>query len=253
MSPGNALSLGVPSPSLTIRPVSPSTPASPAPSDAPSPDAASPDAPAAVDAVLFDLLTALLDSWTVWNRAAKSDEDGRRWRHRYLELTYAAGNYRPYEALVHESARSAGLGNDAAARLLASWDTLEAWPEVPSVLAALAPTVRLGVVTNCSNALAARAVARLGHPVDVWVAAERAGAYKPDARPYALALADLGLPASRVLFVAGSPFDIPGAGGVGMRVVWHNRLQLARPAGVGLPWRETATLDTLPALVRRVG
>ena len=40
--------------------------------------------PQKYDAILFDLLTALLDSWTVWNRAAGSDELGRKWRAEYL-------------------------------------------------------------------------------------------------------------------------------------------------------------------------
>lgn len=35
-------------------------------------------------AVLFDLLTALLDSWTVWNTAAGSEAAGRAWRAEYL-------------------------------------------------------------------------------------------------------------------------------------------------------------------------
>lgn len=212
-------------------------------------DSPDPSQPLEVEAILFDLLTALLDSWTLWNRAAGSAAEGRRWRQRYLEITYAAGHYRPYDALVHESAQSAGLPSSVADTLLATWDALAPWPEVPAVLSALRPRVRLGVVTNCSNALAARAVARLGAPVDVVVAAERAGAYKPDRRPYELALAELGLPPARVLFVAGSPYDIPGAGGVGMPVLWHNRLQLTRPDGVGLPWAEIATLDVLPGLV----
>jgi 2-haloacid dehalogenase len=30
------------------------------------------------DAVVFDLLTALLDSWTLWNRIAGSNEAGLR-------------------------------------------------------------------------------------------------------------------------------------------------------------------------------
>jgi glutathione S-transferase len=37
-------------------------------------------------AVLFDLLTALLDSWTVWNAAAGTEEKGRAWRAEYLRL-----------------------------------------------------------------------------------------------------------------------------------------------------------------------
>src|SRR5258706_7248605 len=57
-------------------------------------------------AVLFDLLTALLDSWTVWNSAAGSEAAGRDWRAEYLRLTYGCGAYQPYEDLVREAARS---------------------------------------------------------------------------------------------------------------------------------------------------
>ena len=58
----------------------------------------------AYDAVLFDLLTALLDSWKLWNSVAGSQTAGRRWRAEYLKLTYAAGGYRPYENLVAKAA-----------------------------------------------------------------------------------------------------------------------------------------------------
>ena len=54
------------------------------------------------DAVVFDLLTALLDSWTLWNAVAGSEADGLRWRRRYLEITYGCGRYRPYETLVRK-------------------------------------------------------------------------------------------------------------------------------------------------------
>ena len=43
-------------------------------------------------AVLFDLLTALLDSWSVWNAAAGSEASGRAWRAEYLRLTYGCGS-----------------------------------------------------------------------------------------------------------------------------------------------------------------
>jgi len=36
------------------------------------------------DAVAFDLLTALIDSWTLWNAVAGSADAGLRWRRRYL-------------------------------------------------------------------------------------------------------------------------------------------------------------------------
>ncbi|MEA3125449.1 MAG: hypothetical protein QOD67_2468, partial [Caballeronia sp.] len=55
-------------------------------------------------AVLFDLLTALLDSWSLWNRAARSETAGRAWRAEYLALTYGCGAYVPYEELVRQAA-----------------------------------------------------------------------------------------------------------------------------------------------------
>ena len=56
------------------------------------------------DAVVFDLLTALLDSWTLWNHIAESEERGGEWRAAYLRRTYEARRYRPYETLVAEAA-----------------------------------------------------------------------------------------------------------------------------------------------------
>ena len=56
------------------------------------------------DVVLFDLLTALLDSWSLWNAVAGSEQAGRRWRAAYLEITYRTGRYRPYEDLVASAA-----------------------------------------------------------------------------------------------------------------------------------------------------
>jgi FMN phosphatase YigB (HAD superfamily) len=123
-------------------------------------------------AVLFDLLTTLLDSWTVWNRVAGGEAPGRRWRAAYLELTYGCGAYAPYESLV-------------------------------------------------------------------------AGFYKPHPAPYRLALAELGLPAQEVLFVAGSGFDLIGTARVGLDTYWHNRVGLARPEATPAPLREAPTLEGL--------
>jgi hypothetical protein len=61
------------------------------------------------DAIVFDLLTALLDSCTLWNNVAGSAEDGQKWRRRYLEITYDCGAYTPYERLVRAAARDVGL------------------------------------------------------------------------------------------------------------------------------------------------
>jgi 2-haloacid dehalogenase len=194
-------------------------------------------------AVVFDLLTALIDSWSAWNAAANGAEAGRRWRGRYLELTYSCGAYQPYERLVEKAAEEAGLSSRAPETLLARWDALAPWPETPRVLTALkARGFRLGVATNCSTELGRRAAARCGVSFDAIVTAEEAGFYKPRPEPYQAALSRLAVPAEEALFVAGSSADVPGAMAVGMSVVWHNRAGLASRAGAA-PLREAATLD----------
>ncbi|MCJ7630131.1 MAG: HAD hydrolase-like protein, partial [Longimicrobiales bacterium] len=60
----------------------------------------------------------------------------------------------------------------------------------------------------------------------VVVSAETAGACKPNPQPYRLALSELNLRPERVLYVAGSPYDVIGASEVGMPVFWHNRVGL---------------------------
>ena len=199
------------------------------------------------DAVLFDLLTALLDSWTLWDGVAGSAERGRAWRAAYLRITYGCGAYRPYEALVREAAEETGLSAAKADELAARWDELQPWDDAREFLARI--PVPMGVVTNCSEALGRRAAARVGVPFAVTVTSERAGYYKPDPRPYRLALAELGLPPERVLFVAGSAFDLVGTAAVGLRTLWHNRAGLARPAQAPAPAAERRTLRELIAFL----
>lgn len=204
---------------------------------------------AARQAVLFDLLTALLDSWSVWDRAAGSRDAGRRWRAAYLELTYGCGAYRPYETLVREAADATGLGASHAEALEAAWDELQPWDDAREFLGSLAPRYRLGVVTNCSERLGRRAAAAVGVPFEVVVTSERAGFYKPHPVPYRLALTELGLPPEQVAFVAGSGFDLIGTAAVGMQTLWHNRAGIARPPQAPAPFAERRTLrELLPFL-----
>jgi 2-haloalkanoic acid dehalogenase type II len=127
-------------------------------------------------------------------------------------------------------------------------EQLGPWPEAPEVLRRLGERVRIGVVTNCSDELGQRAAARVGVHFDTVVTAEAAGAYKPRPEPYRLALERLGVHPARSLFVAGSPADITGATGAGMRVWWHNRLQL--PLGEHeAPFAERDSLEPLLELV----
>ena len=201
-------------------------------------------------AVLFDLLTALLDSWTLWDSVAGGAQEGRRWRGAYLKLTYGAGAYRPYETLVAEAAATVGLDRRLADELAARYAELQPWPGVPAALGALAVAgVPLGVATNCSEVLGRVAVDRIGIRFAAVVTAEHAGFYKPDPHPYRLALEELRTPPERCLFVAGSAYDLIGAARVGMTTWWHDRIGMAKPPGAPEPLRHTRDLEELPGFV----
>ena len=201
------------------------------------------------DAVLFDLLTALLDSWTLWNRVAGNPEDGKRWRTAYLRNTYGVGRYRTYETLVVEAAEEAGLPRRLADDLAAGYAALEPWPEAPSVLSAVSSVLPVGIVTNCSERLGSTAAGRTGTNFAVIVTAERAGFYKPHPLPYQIALDSLGVSAERCLFVAGSPYDLFGTKKLGLPAYWHDRIGMTAPQDVPAPIWHEKTLTPLLAVL----
>jgi 2-haloacid dehalogenase len=207
-----------------------------------------PARPRAFDAVVFDLLTALIDSWTLWNRVAGSAERGFLWRRKYLELTYQAGAYRPYEHVIGEAAALSGIEPARAGELVRRWGELAPWPETPEVVTALAGRVPLGIATNCSRHLGTIAAERTGGRYAAIATAESVGYYKPRPEPYRAVLAQLGTDPARTLFVAGSAADVPGAKGVDMPVYWHNRMGLP-PMGDRRPDFTASSLRPLMELV----
>lgn len=201
------------------------------------------------EAVLFDLFSALLDSAPLWRDVAGGDALGESWRAESSRIACSCGAYRPFVDTVTEAAEVAGVPVARAEDLLCRMgNELEAWPEAPGVLERLRESVRIGVVTNCSEKLGGRVAARVGVPFDTVVTAEAAGAYKPRRGPYRLALEGLGVEPARALFVAGSPSDIDGAHGAGMPAWWHNRRQLELGEH-DPPLAELRSLDPLVALV----
>jgi 2-haloalkanoic acid dehalogenase type II len=197
------------------------------------------------EAVAFDLLTALLDSWTLYARVAGSESLGRTWRLASLRRVTAQGSYRSYEDILADAAADAGVPAGKRDELVSRWGELRPWPEAPEVLRGLAGR-RLAIVTNCSQRLADVAAAATGGRFDLVMSAERAGAYKTDPRAYQAALDALRLPATRVLFVAGSAHDVPGASRVGMPVYWSNRQRLPVPEGSPPPLYDEPDLGRLP-------
>jgi 2-haloacid dehalogenase len=178
-------------------------------------------------AVGFDLLTALLDSWSLFANVAGGRELGMRW-HAASQSLLRGRPYRPFDDIIREAAGTVGIDRPKADELLRRWGESEPWPDVPDVLPHLNSYTRF-IVTNCSERLGALAAARVGK-FDLVMTAERAGAYKPDPRPYRAAIDALNLQSKHVLFVAGSAHDVGGALRAGMDVYWANRGRVPAPS-----------------------
>lgn len=201
-------------------------------------------------AILFDLLTALLDSDSLWTEIAGDAETARQWRKRYLDLTYGAGIYQPYEVLVAQAAKETGLPADAADRLAARYGELKPWPGVHETLTALRNAgLRLGVVTNCSEQLGQIAADAVGVPFNAVVTAEAAGVYKPEPAAYEAGISALGTPRAQTLFVAGSAYDLVGTARVGLDTFWHDRLGMPPPEGAHQPVARAERIEPLLDLV----
>lgn len=207
-------------------------------------------------AFIFDLLTALLNSWDLWSHCAGSEELGKTWRLRYIDITYACGAYEPYESLVAqaaESVRTEGvpLPKGVEDRLVEEWEEyLLPWDDTLSVLKELKtkyPEAKLGVFTNCSIELGHAAAkkseeASQGISFDKVFTAEEVGYYKSHPSTYKSILDALDIEDPQdAVFVAGSSVDVPGSKEAGMRVVWHNRAGMA-PKNDVKPEKEGKTL-----------
>lgn len=191
---------------------------------------------ARVDAVLLDLLMAVMDSMSVWATATGDRATGLVWRDATTEAMRGTSGYVPYERLVADAAAAAGVPPEAPERLLDAWGSMRPWPDA----AALHDLrVAYGFVTNCSSALAHAAAAASGLAPSLILTAEEAGCYKPDPRIYRMACARLGVAADRVLFVAGAPYDAAGAREAGLQSVLVRRR--ADQAAGDLPVVESLT------------
>src|SRR2546425_6456761 len=198
------------------------------------------------DAIGFDLLTALLDSWSLWKRVAGDDALGMRW-HSASQSLLRGREYRPFEDIVRDAAGEVGVTAERAEHLPRRWGEFDPWADVTDVLPRTDGFFRF-IVTNCSRRLGTVAAARVGAHFDLVMTAEDAGAYKPDPKPYLVALQRLGLAPSLVLFVAGSAHDLAGAGQIGMDVYWANRGAVPLPEGWP-PTANEADLRRLPELL----
>ena len=224
-----------------------------------------------IRACIFDAYGTLFDIHAPVGRVA-GELDGKgpalsdSWRLKQLQYTWLRalmGAHADFEtvtgeALDHALAAhgiDAAHGYDAAElhrRLMDLYMTLDAYEDVPAVLARLQELGKTtGILSNGSPAMLEAAVssAGLAGSLDHVLSVEEVGIYKPAPRVYALVCDRLGITASQVCFVSTNGWDAQAAAFFGFQTVWLNRFGMREEQ---LPGRLSATirgLDELPPLL----
>lgn len=190
-----------------------------------------------VSGLLFDAYGTLFDVHSVAEAGRAVTADPLRlsalWRQKQLEYTWLRslmGRYEDFwavtEAALAFACRQLGLEADAAARqrLMDAYLTLDAFPEVPGVLARLRDRPA-AILSNGAPRMLDAVVAhnRLGAHFRAVLSVDAVRTFKPHPAVYALGAARLGLSREQVGFVSSNGWDVAGAKTFGFRVVWVNR------------------------------
>lgn len=220
-----------------------------------------------VDAVVFDAYGTLLDVHTAMARHAARlgpawQDISTAWRAKQIEYTWVrslAGpaHHRDFwlltqEALAWAAARYGVTDPSLLADILDAYRRLEAYPEVPAVLARLTEQgVGRAILSNGEPGMLKDAVTHAGidRTLDAVLSVETIGVFKPDPRVYRLATRHFGVPADRIAFVSSNPWDAFGALAFGFRVFWVNRSRLPSEYDLAQRATEIADLTVLPRVL----
>lgn len=220
-----------------------------------------------IRAVVFDAYGTLFDVAGAARIAATEPGGGRLaevwprlaedWRHKQIEYAWhrtITGHHAGFDAVTADALdwAMAATGLDDAglrARLLALYDRLPCYPEVPGVLAALA--ARKAILSNGTPAMLAAAcdAAGIREAFEAVLSVEDAGVFKPHRSVYDMVPARLRVAAGEVLFVSSNGWDIAGAAAYGFRTVWVNRAGAPRERLPHGPLHELRDLTPLKGLL----
>ena len=144
-----------------------------------------------------------------------------------------------------------GLADDRVDRVLGAFGELTPQPDaVEAVRAARAAGMRVFVLSNGAVDSTRGFLERAGltGDVDQVLSVDEAGAWKPAAAPYQLAVRRAGVPAARVALIAVHSWDVAGARRAGLATGWTPRLEKEPTAAFG---RADVVGDDLVEVVRR--
>lgn len=156
------------------------------------------------------------------------------WRTKQLEYSWVHGLMGRYvgfwdlteRALDFALAKHPDIDRGLRATLLDAYRDLDAYGEVPEVLARLrARGVRTALFSNGNAAMLERAVASagLGERLDAVLSVDPVQTFKTAPAAYQLVLDRLGVARGAVLFFSSNRWDIAGASAFGFDAVWVNR------------------------------
>ncbi|MGG7567366.1 haloacid dehalogenase type II [Rhodovulum sp. DZ06] len=204
---------------------------------------------------VFDAYGTLLDVAAAARTLAARPEGARlaecwpqlaeTWRAKQLEYTWlraTAGVHTDFRSVTRDGLDYAaetvgGLTEAEKTELMALYDRLEAYPEVPAMLAALKGRgLRTAILSNGSPEMlrSAADAAGIADRLDALISVEGCGVFKPNPRVYDLVGRQFGTCAQEVLFVSSNGWDAAAASGYGFRTLWVNRM--GKPMD-RLPWR----------------
>ena len=171
------------------------------------------------------------------------------------------GGSAPLPALIDAGLRRrlrlAGRDENLAAAALELMGVMPAYIEAPAALETLRGVgLRLAVLPQSSSA-AAESVLRfagLRDRFDLVLSAEETGAYKPDPRPYQMALEHTAARPDELCHVSTFWWDVMGAKRAGLRTAWVARRELALLESVPEPdYRGRDLAEVADAIVARMG
>jgi 2-haloacid dehalogenase len=194
-----------------------------------------------IGAVIFDAYGTLLDVHAAMARyAARIGPHWREvsadWRAKQLEYSWVRSLAGPQyhrdfwqlteEALTWAARRHHLEDRVLLAEVLQAYRVLDAYPEVPKVLARLGEMgLPRAILSNGEPGMLGDAVRTAGIDIglDAVISVETVGVYKPDSRVYRLAADCFGGTAGKLAFVSSNPWDAFGAASFGFQVFWLNR------------------------------
>jgi 2-haloacid dehalogenase len=214
--------------------------------------------------IAFDLYGTILSTDSITKDLAthlninrsKAQSVATKWRQYQLEYTWrvtAMGTYKPFDKITRAALRHAAaevldgvdVSDEAAERLMAAYDALAVFPDVPAGLRVLqqqgqrggGPAVEVVVFSNGTEKMLSTSV---GSSPDLkpfasggngggglfrkLVSVDEVRTYKPTAQAYSHLQAEADEDNDAVVWlVSANPFDVAGARSVGLRSAWIDR------------------------------